>query len=307
MTFGGYETNKKKAGSKAPPSKTEDGYPTPCEGLCPAHPSKTRSLAYWSACLGTAESAIGSRCSVIKSSTMSDAASPLKFDTLNHWLQKGLAVHRLKGRDGEAADSPQKALESLGVGFAVAAAIEFLVVFMFQKDLKAENLFGIPLFAVPLAFSFLSFLLFLLVCLRAAGVRLRAGVTFSLTCYVFSGAIPLLMLFSYDQLSEALRLFITRRDPSLPYLSSATVILLFSEQASRFSIIRAWILFVLEVATFGWYFLWNFSRVLFESAYSPQRKLRVPLALILAITLNAFFFRIFAARLYWSILGRLIS
>ncbi len=237
---------------------------------------------------------------------MSDAASLLKFDTLRHWLQKGLAVHKLKGRDGEAEDSPRQASESLGVGFVIAAAVEFLVVFI-QKDLKAENLLGFPLFAVPLALSFLSFLLLLLAWLWVLRVRLRAGVTFSLTCYVLSGAIPLLMFFSYDQLGEAIRLFVASRDPSLPYLASATVKLLFSEQASMFSIIRAWILFVLEASTFVWYIFWNFRRVLVESSNGPGRKLRVTLALIFAIALNAFFFRFYAGRLYWSILGRLIS
>jgi hypothetical protein len=46
---------------------------------------------------------------------------------------------------------------------------------------------------------------------------------------------------------------------------------------------------------------------LIESSDGAGRKLKVVLALILALALNSLFFRFYAGRLYWSILGRLLS
>jgi hypothetical protein len=237
---------------------------------------------------------------------MSSALDDLLGD-LSAWFHKGVLVSKLKGADGKAADSWRRAFKSLVVGFVVALVIESVVIFLFEKDLKFDALFGFPWFAVPLVLGFGSFLVFLLAWLWVIRVKLRVGTTFSLTCYVFSGAIPILLFLFHEQLSEAIRLFLARRDPSLPYLASATLKLLLSEDAGIFALGRAWTFFVLEIATVAWYIVWNLRRVLIESSDGAGRKLKVTLALILTFIVDFLFFRFYATRLYWSILGRLLS
>lgn len=237
---------------------------------------------------------------------MSDPMDSLQFDGLHDWFQKGILVHRLRGSDGKKRNSWKGALQSLSVGFTIAALIEFLVLLMFQKDLKFETYSKLPIFAIPPLVGLLCFLASLLVWLRVMRVKLSAGVTFSLTCYVFSGALPLLMFWSFEPLSDAIRLFRTRGDPSLPYVASATLNLLFSQEASTFAVIRAWAFFVLELATFAWYIIWHLRRVLVEASSGTRRNFRVTIALIFAIALNALIFRFYVGRLYWGIIGRLL-
>jgi hypothetical protein len=235
------------------------------------------------------------------------SVSLVDLNDLSQWFHKGILSYKLKGTDGAAANSWKRAFKSLCVGFVIAVAIEFLVVFLFQKDLKFDALFGLPLFTASLVLSFASFLGLLIVGLKVMRVKFRTGVVLSLACYVFSGAVPILLLLSHEQLSEAIHLFLARRDPSLPYFATATVKLLFSDQADTFAITRVWIFLVLEIATVVWYIFWNLRRVLIESSDGAGRKLKVVLALILALALNSLFFRFYAGRLYWSILGRLLS
>jgi len=84
---------------------------------------------------------------------------------------------------------------------------------------------------------------------------LKTRVADSLTLYVLSGITPILAIALHEQLSEAIQLFVSRRDPSLNYLRAATIILLEPEQASTFAMIRAWAFFLVEVAAICWYLL----------------------------------------------------
>jgi hypothetical protein len=191
------------------------------------------------------------------------------------------------------------------VGFAIVTAIDFLAVFLYRKDIQLQQFFGFFLL-IPVLLGSASFLGILLLCLRATGVQFRTRVIFSLTCYVLSGAMPVLMILSHQQLGEAIRLFLSRQDPSLPYFAAATVGLVFPDQASIFATVVSRILFLLWVAAAIWYLFWNLRRVLIEGSNDGQQKVRITLSLLAALCLNSLFVRLYAERLYWLIVGRLL-
>jgi hypothetical protein len=191
------------------------------------------------------------------------------------------------------------------VGFAIVTAIDFLAVFLYRKDTQLQQFFVFFLL-IPLLLGSASFLGFLLMCLWATGVQFRASVVFSLTCYVLSGALPVLMILSHQQLGEAIRLFLARQDPSLPYFAAATVGLIFPERASILAIVVSRGLFMLWVAAAIWYLFWNLRRVLVEASKNGQQKVRVTISLLMALGLNSLLVRLYAERLYWLIVGRLL-
>lgn len=229
------------------------------------------------------------------------------LDDLRRWFGKGICVHALRARDGAGEDSFEHALKVTLVGLVLVAGNEFTITSLFVKGAKFEELLGFPLLIVPLVLSWASFIGILLACLRASGVKVKACVASSLTLYVVSGMTPILAVLSHEQLSEGIQLFISRRDPSLNYLGAATVILLRPGEASAFAVARAWLFFLLELGAIVWYVPVNLRRVLIDSSAVPSRGVRITVALLAALVLNAVVSRYYTERLFWLLLGRLLS
>jgi hypothetical protein len=230
----------------------------------------------------------------------------VELDDVQRWVSKGILVWKLNAKDGAAPSSWKDAVKSLTVGFVVATIVEFIVVFLFQRDLKYGGIFGFPLFGVSIVTSSAAFLSILLALLRVSRVPIKPHVAFSLGCYVLSGAVPVLTLLLHAQLAEAIQLFVVHQDPSLPYFAAATFKMILPDQASPFAILRAWFFVLAEVFTGCWYLIWNLRRVLVASLDGAIGKNRTTISILMALALNFLLFRFYAGRLYWRILGRLI-
>jgi hypothetical protein len=231
----------------------------------------------------------------------------ISFDDLARWFRKGIRADTLKASDGTDADSLKYATKTFGIAFMFVAAVEFIIASLYARDMKFDELFGFPAFIAPFLIGCASFVGILLACLWATRAGLKARVASSLTLYVLSGVTPILAVLLHAQLGEAIQLFTSRRDPSLDYLRAATIILLQPKQASTFAVTRAWAFCLLEVAAAVWYLLLNLRRVLADSTTVTLKGWRVTIALIVSLALNAVVTRYYTGRLFWLLLGRLLS
>lgn len=230
-----------------------------------------------------------------------------EFGDLRRWFQKGICASSLKGSDGTDRSALEHAAKSFVIALILVAVVQFITISLYAKDTKFDELLGLPLFIAPFLVGCALFLGILLICLWVTRTQLKMRVASSLTLYVLSGITPILAIVLHEQLSEAVQLFVSRRDPSLSYLRAATIILLKADQASAFAMIRAWVFFLTELAAAIWYLLLNLRRVLIESSSADLRGLRVTTALILALVFNALVNRYYTGRLFWVLLGRLLS
>lgn len=230
----------------------------------------------------------------------------IKYQQINNWFNKGLLFWKLRASDVKTQDSLQQALESLIVGLLIALLVEFLVLFYYIPKAQFINFLGFPLYGIVIIANTAFFVLSLLISLWALRTDLEPSLIVTLTIYRLSAAIPLLMLFTSAQLSEAIRLFIIHRDFGLPYMYTAIHNLLFSEQALRSVVVRNWILSLFQVAVYTIYILWGLISVLIEASSAPRKLIKIVIAVIIACIVNAVWVYSYFGRLYWWIMSGLL-
>jgi hypothetical protein len=229
-------------------------------------------------------------------------------DILNLWVEKGVFASNLKGSDGAGPDGLRHAEKSLLFGIIVACLIELLSFFL-SGDLGAGDLIALYVIFVPLLAGFLVFLVALRASLWLLRIQIKAGAVSSLACYVFSGVVPLSVLFfsSSGQLAGAILLFKDRQQPDLGYFSAATLNLLFSGQAATGAVVRAWVFLVLEAAAPIYYLILSLPRALAEaSARGRLTRLRATCGVLGATAGTVLLSRLYTGRLYWGIVGHLL-
>ena len=124
--------------------------------------------------------------------------------------------------------------------------------------------------------------------------------------YVFAVLLPVLTLLSWEQMDEAMRLFISRGDPGLPYFSAATLNLLFAEKATLIAKIRAWIFSVVELLVLSRY-MFYLGRLLTQFFAPAQPFIRVSIAIILALGTQGLLYRYYLGRIFWRLMGALLN
>ena len=231
---------------------------------------------------------------------------PLGYQNLVSWWTKGVLIQNLTGEDGRTPKSVEKAINALVIGLLVGVAIELSVLVTLFPKLLSAPLVAFWLFLLIHVVNVLCFVILLHLSLLAFRANPKLFAVPSLTFYAFSGAIPLLMLLTVEQLGEAIQLFVLYHDPGRPYMSAATFRLLFPEQATAFAIARAWVLFLLEVVVFILYFPIHLRRVLIESSSARHASLKVTAALLLAVIVDALFVRYYFGRAYWLLIRSVI-
>ena len=130
------------------------------------------------------------------------------YKHLTEWWAKGILASKLRGVHGQTEQSMENALYAISVGLVIVIAVQFFVVALYARNISFNQLLGVPLFAVVLILKIVLFILTLYVCLLVVKARPELSVVASLTCYAYSGALPLLGVLMAEQLREAIRLFI---------------------------------------------------------------------------------------------------
>ncbi len=229
------------------------------------------------------------------------------YNQIAEWLRRGIAIQNLKGHDGLVADALTNGLKILSVGIIAAALVETAVVQVFVQNLTTGQYIGYPLFAALLVLNASLFGLVLFFALWIFRTEPNSRAVSFLTCCVFSGLIPLVMLLSTEQMAEAIRLFAHYRDPGKPYLKEAYINLLLPEQpAGTFATVRIWCFLALQLFIIWWYLFKHLRRTLIESLVPAKGlSLKVTAALALALIADAVFVHFYFGRAYWIIMATL--
>lgn len=226
---------------------------------------------------------------------------------LVEWIRKGVLIYRLKPDDGLAKGALGKAAGAMFVGLMGTVIIEYLVLLRSYPKTPFDNLLGIPASFFIHAFGALVFTLLLLLLLYVARARCDFSAAAALTCYTLSGLMPILMLANVETLAEALKLFALYRDPSLPYLSAATLNLLFPEQAGALTIFGAWGCFIGEMLVFIYFMILRLRRLLIGSCRATGAMPRATICLLGAVLVHALFVRTYYERWFWGIIAATVG
>lgn len=202
--------------------------------------------------------------------------------------------------------SLRQGFESLAVGILLAMLIESLVLFYYFPKNLFIGFLGLPMYGIVIIGNIVFFVLLVSVALWALRINLKRSLVAALVCYRLSGAIPLLMLFAGEQLSEAIRLFSIHRDPGLPYMYTAIRNLLMPEQALPFAVVRSWCFSLLEIAIFACYILWGLTKVLIEACQAPRKALKIVIAVLVSCIVDTIWVYSYFGRLYWWIMAGLL-
>lgn len=231
--------------------------------------------------------------------------SQIGYRQLHNWWNNGLSFWKLNASDVTVSSSLREAIESLLIGLLCTLIIEMLVLVNYIPKTLFTQFLGLPLYAFVIIFNMLFFVLMLWFALWILRTNHKPRIVSSIACYRLSGAIPLVMLFSGEQLSEAIRLFIVHRDIGLPYMHTAAYNLLFPEQASNFALARSWCFFLLQILVFVTYLLWGISKTLIEVSSGSPKSVRITIAVVVACVLDILWVNTYSGRLYWWLMAGL--
>ncbi|MBZ5697302.1 MAG: hypothetical protein LAN18_02000 [Acidobacteriia bacterium] len=200
-----------------------------------------------------------------------------------------------------------EATEACLVGVTVTAGVEFLVVAAHGPQITFTQLWGLPMYAVSHILSAMIFVLLLISFLRAFGVRIEYFRAASMALYTLSGLIPVVMILSSEVLNHAIDRLSLLRDPSNPYFSASIVDLVSSEEASSWLIFRVSIE-MLSAILFVIFFLLRLRKLLISCTDYPAPKLKITLALLGTLIIQALAFRyLIFGRIYWNLLEKVIG
>ena len=205
--------------------------------------------------------------------------------------------------------SVRESLEALLVGLSTGAAAQFAVLRIYSPKADFQDqLLGVPLFALIQALNVFLMVALIYGSLRVTGLNAPFGVVATLTCYAFAATIPFISILMVEQFNEAIRLHNLYGDPSLPYMEAAAHNLLFPQQATVQSTVRAWILLAAEVGIVFYYYFVALRRGLTSGfAKSTKVSVLVVAALILACALDILIVRPYLSRGYWAVVTDAVS
>ena len=232
----------------------------------------------------------------------------ITYEVAADWWEKGVLFWNLSTASALKDGTPKPSVQALLFGVALSGIVEYAYVAVLRgAGTPFEKAPGIPLFLIIHFLNVWFFISFLLGALWVSRARLRPKPVVAVTCYTFSGAIPIVMFLMTEQLGEAIRLLLCFRDPGLPYLASATIDLMFPEHATMFAVVRVWVFVALELAVVFAYILSNLRRVLAEGSPATHPLLRVSAALVAAIVADSLWVHFYFGRAYWGIMKAILG
>jgi hypothetical protein len=134
-----------------------------------------------------------------------------------YWWSRGIAIHTLE-TCGHASDI-RPAILALAAGVGIGQLVRAPVIALYAPEVQISHL----VLSLVTIGNAVFFALLLWLFLRLLRTRITFREASSACMYGFSAAIPLLTVLSVEQLAEAIHLFRAIGDPSLPYVSAATL------------------------------------------------------------------------------------
>jgi len=225
---------------------------------------------------------------------------------VENWFARGLLIWRLEPDAIKTAVDFRQATEACLVGVALAAVVEYLVIFTHGPNNTFSQLLGLPVYAVSQILVAMTFVLLLISFLRAVGARIKAVRAASAALYTLSGLIPVIMILSIEVLNHAIDRLRVLHDPSNPYISASILDLVSSEGISPSLMWRVSIE-MLFAALFILFLLARLRRLLISCSDHPSPKIRITLALLGAVIVQTAAFRYLFDRIYWTLVGKVIG
>ena len=230
----------------------------------------------------------------------------ISIEFLAEWWNKGFRLDKLKLENCHSEHSIQNGFAVLGVGIVLSVVIKSLGIFLLSSNTHLDQAVAFPFHACLFGGSALFFSLILHLFLYALRLRTEFNLTVTVVCYVFAAILPWLTFFSFEQMEEAIRLYLSRGDPGLPYFTAATLSLLFAEKATLFAKARILVLLILEGFIVIWYG-WHLHRLLTQCSLPSRSFIRILIAIVLSLGLHFLLVRFYFGRIFWRLTGALLS